>query len=72
MRLLVTAHTAFVKSMEWQDHGYKTGLALSRHTESAHEGKIDPHCRACSEIQAKMVKEKKIDVKQASEVPAVL
>lgn len=68
----MTAHTAFVKSMTWQDHGYKTGLALTRHTESAHEGKIDPNCQACIEIQKKMTKESNSDSKQASEVSGVL
>lgn len=42
--------------MQRCDIPYKTSLALDRHTESAHEGKIDPGCPACIEIQAKMAK----------------
>lgn len=71
-RLLSNQHMDFVRHQSWTDFGYKTGLALTRHAESAHEGKINQDCPACIEIQKKMAKENESVHEQAGEVPGVL
>ena len=37
-----------------QTRVYRTGEALAGHINTQHGGKIDPNCRACSEIVRKM------------------
>lgn len=50
---------------------YRTSLALDRHTESAHGGKINSECPACTEIQAKMAWLKEEDDNESKQTATV-
>ena len=47
-------HLASVRARRWQNRGYRNGDAAAHHQRSAHEGKFDPNCPACIELQKKV------------------
>ena len=43
-----------IPTREMKDQAIRMGMALKGHAESAHNGRVDLSCPACSELKAKM------------------